>query len=95
MVKLSHLEKCRIGYRLKKERERNPPPPQPAKPRKPRRPLRPDEWEDCGCANGWGDNVPERVRDCKHITVDREIGRCLRETSCDICKYRFTVDSGD
>lgn len=56
------------------------------------------ETSDLGYANGWGDDVPEIVKNCKkagHARRQDVIGRCLHEISCAICNYKFKVDSSD
>lgn len=51
---------------------------------------------DLGYANGWGDDVPQIRLNCKasgHVTQEETIGRCLREVRCEVCNYKFKVDS--
>ena len=50
-----------------------------------------------GYANGWNE-TPEAIKKCrelKHKTVEKKLGRCLNQYTCDICKYTYKVDSSD
>jgi hypothetical protein len=50
-----------------------------------------------GYANGWI-TVPEIREKCKcleHKLVVKNIGRCLNQYTCEICKYTYKVDSSD
>lgn len=58
-----------------------------------------EHYEDLGCANGWGDDVPELVKqadkdnDCFY---EREnLGRCYNKYICHKYKFYYTVDSSD
>lgn len=56
-------------------------------------------YEFAGCANGWGDNMPELVKiadndkDCFYESI--EIGRCQTKYVCHKYKFYYTVDSSD
>jgi hypothetical protein len=55
------------------------------------------EIVDLGYANGWGE-TPEIVKKCWEQDHEREggnIGRCLSETICRICGYKYKIDSSD
>lgn len=48
-------------------------------------------------ANGWLE-LPSLVTIClekKHSVEKKGIGRCLTEVKCDICKYKYQIDSSD
>lgn len=50
-----------------------------------------------GYANGWIE-VPEIRKQCKrlkHVVEQKNIGNCLTEYCCPICKYTYKVDSSD
>lgn len=50
---------------------------------------------DLGWANGWK-ATPEVVSKCleaDHKTIDREVRLCDHEIRCDICGYRYRMDS--
>lgn len=57
-----------------------------------------------GTMNGWGDrkNYPAQYKFCvrkrpknPHVLTQRNLGRCLTEYECSICKIKWTVDSSD
>jgi hypothetical protein len=52
-----------------------------------------------GYANGWVyDKTPTIVEICdkqKHKLWSRNVGKCLTEYGCDICGYKYKVDSSD
>lgn len=52
---------------------------------------------DLGYANGWGE-APEIVKQCKkegHYVKSENLGNCLNMYTCEICKYKYKVDSSD
>lgn len=52
---------------------------------------------DFGAANGWTE-PPELVKRCvarKHSPKQTGIGRCLTEVRCELCRYRYLIDSSD
>lgn len=50
-----------------------------------------------GYANGWisTPDVIVRCREKNHKIVVKNIGRCLNQYTCEICKYTYKVDSSD
>lgn len=55
-------------------------------------------------ANGWGDEVPEKVKNCTcewdktgngKRSIELNYRGTLKIYFCDVCKYYYTVDSGD
>ena len=50
------------------------------------------ELKDLGYANGWKED-PEIVKKCQHVKEVKNIGNCLNEYSCEICGFKFKVDS--
>lgn len=55
------------------------------------------DYIDFGTANGWLE-TPELVKRCvgkKHSPKQTGIGRCLTEVKCELCRYKYTVDSSD
>lgn len=56
---------------------------------------------DLGYANGWVGRdgkikLPEIVKICEkkgHVKQRTTVGRCLTEYSCEICGYKYLVDS--
>ena len=53
--------------------------------------------ENLGYINGWVE-TPEQIKKCRrleHNLVEKNIGRCLNEYTCPICKYSYKVDSSD
>lgn len=56
-------------------------------------------YEFVGCANGWGDDIPELVKiadndkDCFYESI--EIDRCLTKYVCHKYKFYYTADSSD
>jgi len=52
----------------------------------------PEEYTELGYANMWLE-TPEIVANCKHQRQEKELGRCKREMSCPICRYKYKVDS--
>lgn len=53
--------------------------------------------EDLGYANFWKE-LPHKVSICQHLEHNPEtitIGKCLTETFCKKCKYKYTIDSSD
>jgi len=48
---------------------------------------------DLGYANGWSE-TPAVVEKCNHAPERKKIGNCLHEVKCDICNYKYKVDSG-
>lgn len=56
-----------------------------------------DAYKDYGYVNGWTE-TPEEVRECerkRHRMFTRAIGRCVTEYGCEICGFKFQVDSSD
>jgi rubredoxin len=56
-----------------------------------------EKWENYGFANGWRE-LPARVVTCRelgHRCGGKEIGKCLTEYQCSLCKYRYKSDSSD
>lgn len=56
-----------------------------------------EEYLDIGMANGWTE-TPELVKRCAnkmHPVTKLNLGRCLTEVRCDICRYVYKVDSSD
>lgn len=53
--------------------------------------------ENLGYANGWPSTpeIREKCYNLGHKLVVKNIGRCLNEYTCPICKYSYKVDSGD
>ena len=52
--------------------------------------------QSLGYANSWGDNVPDIVKNCKHIKKYNEtIKRNVTSVTCEICGYTYKVDSSD
>lgn len=57
------------------------------------------EYQNCGCANAWGDKTPEIVntahkdKDAKWTVIN--LGRCYNKYVCDKYKIYYTVDSSD
>jgi hypothetical protein len=56
-----------------------------------------EEMNDLGYANGWRD-TPEEVQKCNDLghrgySINR--GNCLNEYGCEICGYKYLVDSSD
>jgi hypothetical protein len=56
---------------------------------------KPKELKSLGYANGWGDSTPELVAKCEHVGYTKNIGNCLNEFGCEICGYKYLVDSSD
>jgi len=57
----------------------------------------PDHLEHLGYANGW-DKTPEIVHECRekgHLGYAGNVGRCLTEYGCEVCGYKYLVDSSD
>jgi len=55
-----------------------------------------EKLADLGYANGWGGKAPDIVRACrasKHSCKATDLGRCLTEWRCEICGYKYKVDS--
>lgn len=58
-----------------------------------------EQYECLGCANGWGDDVPELVKqagkdsDCFYECEN--LGRCYNKYICHKYKFYYTVDSSD
>lgn len=52
------------------------------------------EVVDLGFANGWK-NTPEIVRNCTHGQYREAVGSCLTEYGCEVCGYKYLVDSSD
>jgi hypothetical protein len=53
------------------------------------------DYRDLGYANGWK-NTPDIVEKCrkkKHSISGVTVSNCLHEYFCDICKYKYQVDS--
>ena len=54
--------------------------------------------KDLGYANGWNGKMPEIIGECEskgHTRYEQNIGRCLHEYGCEICAYKYYVDSSD
>jgi hypothetical protein len=51
-----------------------------------------NELKDLGYANGWKED-PEIVKKCQHVKEVKNIGNHLIEFRCEICGYKFKVDS--
>ena len=53
--------------------------------------------ENLGYANGWTvtPEIREKCVRLEHKLVEKNIGRCLNEYTCPICKYSYKVDSSD
>ena len=52
---------------------------------------------DLGYANGWKD-TPKILRTCnkrKHFMYIKTVGKCLNEYGCELCGYKYLVDSSD
>jgi len=50
-----------------------------------------------GYVNGWKE-TPEQVKKCrelKHKIIEKNIGRCRNQYTCEICQYTYKVDSSD
>jgi len=52
-----------------------------------------NKLKNLGLANSWGENIPQVVKDCKHDLDVKNLGNCLNEFSCEVCGYRYRVDS--
>ena len=48
-----------------------------------------------GYANGWGNHIPEVVKNCTHDRYHKQIDKCLTKIGCNICNYYYLVDSSD
>lgn len=48
---------------------------------------------DLGYANGWGE-TPAVVEKCQHNPGREKIGNCLWGVRCEVCNYKFKIDSG-
>jgi hypothetical protein len=56
-----------------------------------------DNFIDFGAANGWLE-TPELVKRCvakKHSPKQTGVGRCLTEVRCELCRYKYLIDSSD
>jgi len=56
-----------------------------------------EEYKDYGYVNGWAE-TPEEVRECErkhHRMYSKPRGKCDTEYGCEICKFKFRVDSSD
>jgi len=56
-----------------------------------------EDLEDLGYANGWVE-TPLIVQNCEeleHVKQYRNLGGCQHAYWCDICMYRYKVDSSD
>lgn len=55
------------------------------------------DYIDLGTANGWI-ATPELVKKCtakKHSPKQTGVGRCLTEVKCELCRYKYLIDSSD
>jgi hypothetical protein len=51
------------------------------------------EKQDLGYANGWKNGTPDIVKNCKHDKKIKQIRMHVEEYSCEICGFKFKVDS--
>ncbi len=54
-------------------------------------------FTDLGMANAWI-TVPEIITSCvekKHSPKKTGVGRCLTEVRCELCGYKYLIDSSD
>lgn len=55
------------------------------------------DYINFGTANGWTE-TPDLVKRCvakKHSPGQIGIGKCLTEVKCELCRYKYTIDSSD
>jgi len=53
--------------------------------------------QDLGYVNGW-EKTPDIVHECRekgHLGYAKTVGNCLREFGCEICAYKYLIDSSD
>jgi len=53
--------------------------------------------QDLGYVNGW-EKTPDIVHECRekgHLGYRKTVGNCLREIGCEICAYKYLIDSSD
>jgi len=53
--------------------------------------------KDLGYSNGW-DKTPEIVHECRekgHLGYAGNVGKCKTEYGCEVCGYKYLVDSSD
>jgi len=50
---------------------------------------------DLGYANSWFATpyLVERCNELGHEVQEEKLGECLRKVSCNLCKYKYMVDS--
>lgn len=56
-----------------------------------------EDYIDFGQANSWFE-TPELVKRCvarKHSPKQTGVGRCLTEVKCELCRYKYLIDSSD
>jgi hypothetical protein len=53
--------------------------------------------QDLGWANDWSEwpEIFKRCRELDHDVISVKKGECLHEDRCDICGYKYMVDSSD
>ena len=53
--------------------------------------------KNLGYANGWAETPEEVVRcqELKHPRWSRNLGRCDNEYGCDVCDFKYQIDSSD
>lgn len=53
--------------------------------------------QELGIANAWK-QIPNELTECRekgHLVNSKTISRCYHEYTCNICNYRYSVDSSD